>query len=493
MGLNKALKYLLFVTAIILCQLNLLGQDRINDSLKLALKNAKHDTVRCNILNVLIELEGDDNIWPVYNKQLEDIARKNLSNNDVSRKTYLKHFASAMNNKGFLANQKGDIPGALECFHKCIEVYQQIGDKQGMATSLNNLAYVYHKQGDIKAALDYHHKGLKICEEIGNKITIGTALNNIGLIYYYLGDLKQALVYYQKSVKYRTETGDKAGLGATYNNIGMIYSKQNDSENAIEYYKKGMASYEDAGDKSGIAASLNNIGLFYDTQGNYTLALEYFSKSFNIVEELGDKNGIMHSLNNLAGTNLKIGQTEKALVFAKKGMEIAKEMGFPETIKQLAIRLKNIFQKQNKHKEAFEMYELEIKMRDSINNEETQKAAVKKQLQYTYEKKEAVAQKAHEKELEKQQAVADEKQRRQAIVIWSVVVGLILVIGFAGYVFKTLRVTRKQKLLIEIKSREVEEKQKEILDSIHYAKRIQTALIPSEKYIHKSLNRLKKS
>ena len=84
-------------------------------------------------------------------------------------------------------------------------------------------------------------------------------------------------------------------------------------------------------------------------------------------------------------------------------------------------------------------------------------------------------------------------------MIGSVAIGLLLVIIFAGYVFKTLRVTRKQKVFIEIKNREtelqkkeIEEKQKEILDSIHYAKRIQTALIPSDKYIDKCLHRMQK-
>ncbi len=38
----------------------------------------------------------------------------------------------------------------------------------------------------------------------------------------------------------------------------------------------------------------------------------------------------------------------------------------------------------------------------------------------------------------------------------------------------------------------VEEKQKEILDSIHYAKRIQNALMPNEKYIERKINDLKK-
>ena len=35
-----------------------------------------------------------------------------------------------------------------------------------------------------------------------------------------------------------------------------------------------------------------------------------------------------------------------------------------------------------------------------------------------------------------------------------------------------------------------DEKQKEILDSIRYAKRIQQALLPNEKYIERNLNKL---
>ena len=66
---------------------------------------------------------------------------------------------------------------------------------------------------------------------------------------------------------------------------------------------------------------------------------------------------------------------------------------------------------------------------------------------------------------------------------------LILVIGFAVFAYRSF--LQKQKANIEItKQKEIiEEKQKEILDSIHYAKRIQTALLPSEKYIGRNLNR----
>jgi hypothetical protein len=79
-----------------------------------------------------------------------------------------------------------------------------------------------------------------------------------------------------------------------------------------------------------------------------------------------------------------------------------------------------------------------------------------------------------------------------------------LVLLLAGFIFRSLRITRKQKNIIELQKNKVEEqkqkvehqkhlveeKQKEILDSIHYAKRIQQSLLPTEKYIERHLNRL---
>ncbi len=55
--------------------------------------------------------------------------------------------------------------------------------------------------------------------------------------------------------------------------------------------------------------------------------------------------------------------------------------------------------------------------------------------------------------------------------------------------FKSSKIESSMRI-IEKQKHEVEEKQKEILDSIHYAKRIQNALITNEKYIDKTLNDL---
>jgi hypothetical protein len=71
------------------------------------------------------------------------------------------------------------------------------------------------------------------------------------------------------------------------------------------------------------------------------------------------------------------------------------------------------------------------------------------------------------------------------------------VIAFSGFVFNRFRVTQKQKSIIEKQKTlvdeafaQLEEKNREVMDSIHYAKRIQTALLPNEKYIERKLNQL---
>jgi hypothetical protein len=53
-------------------------------------------------------------------------------------------------------------------------------------------------------------------------------------------------------------------------------------------------------------------------------------------------------------------------------------------------------------------------------------------------------------------------------------------------------IIENQKVLVDEAFAQLEEKNNEVMDSIHYAKRIQTALMPNEKYIEKTLNRLSK-
>ena len=123
-------------------------------------------------------------------------------------------------------------------------------------------------------------------------------------------------------------------------------------------------------------------------------------------------------------------------------------------------------------------------------------------MNFEFEKKEA--------ELKTEQdkkdiiSIADKKRQKLLLLLGSCI--LVLVAVFAVFMYRRFKITQRQKQVIDtayaeldIKNKEielqkkiVEEHHKEVMDSIRYAKRIQTALITSEKYINNALNRLMK-
>ena len=140
---NKLRNIFGLLIGLIFCS-GLSAQDKTTDSLKQALKTAKHDTTRCNILNELIEAESDDKIWPIYNEQLLKLAEKGAASSSTPTTTfYLIHLAGALNNVGYLASLQGDIPKALEYYHRSLKIKEEIKDKSGIAYSLQIIGLIY--------------------------------------------------------------------------------------------------------------------------------------------------------------------------------------------------------------------------------------------------------------------------------------------------------------------------------------------------------------
>ena len=67
-----------------------------------------------------------------------------------------------------------------------------------------------------------------------------------------------------------------------------------------------------------------------------------------------------------------------------------------------------------------------------------------------------------------------------------------LVLVLAIFIFRGYRQKQKANVLISEQKQLIEEKQKDIIDSINYAKRIQQSQLPTEKYINKNLKRMQK-
>jgi tetratricopeptide (TPR) repeat protein len=479
----------------------LFGQSSPED-LKNKLKQAKNDTSRIILLSELSEICDVQEIL-LYAEPCLQLCEKALASGPEGKQKnfYLDHLSGAYNNLGFLAQSQGDISKAITYYEKSLKIKEEIKDKEGSAMLLNNIGSIYLSQGDIPAALDHIHKSFAIREGIGDTVGIAQNLNNLGYIYHTQGDIPKALEYYNQSLKIQQSIGDLKGVSYSLNNIGLIYDEKGNKAKALDYYQQSLAIQTKIRDKDGISQSLNNIGNIYSRLNNTEKALDYFKKSLEIAKETKMKERIAYVNNSIAAALVQSGRTSEALPYAIHSMSTAQELGFPQNIYRAATTLREIYKKQGKFKEALEMYTIEVQMRDSITNAETKKATVRKQFQYEYDKKAAAdstknaeAQKVKNAQLLAQQAQL-KQEKTQRFMLYG---GLIIIIVFLAFVLNRFRVTQKQKAIIEDQKmlvdkayEELHQKNKEVTDSIYYARRIQSSLLPTEKYIIKVLNKKK--
>lgn len=390
--------------------------------------------------------------------------------------------ASALNNLGSTFNQQGKYHEALKYHFRSLAIKKEIGNQQGMATSLNNIGYVYLNQVNTAKSLEYFHQSLKIREEIGDKRGVAGSLINLGTMYYHQQDQEKALEYYFRCVEILKEIDDQRRMAYAYINIGHIFSDQRKTEEAREYFNKSLEICEKMNYPLGLADVLNNLGAIHLQQMEITEALNSFDKALEIYRQVDSKKGIASTINNKAKTYLSAKDYSKAIRLANEAMVIAKETDLNLEIKNASQTLYLCYEKLGNNQKAYDMFRLYISVRDTILSEENQKQAIRQEIKYSYDKQAAAdsiqaaeAQKVMNAQIAAQKAqISQEKTQRLALYG-----GLFMLVLFGGFMYNRFRVTRQQKVLIELQKEEVEEKNKEILDSINYAKRIQTAILPA--------------
>ncbi len=471
------------------------AQNRNLDSIRLCLKNINQDTNRLRNLNLLAsEMK---NIKPdtaiLLATQALFLSQKLLLSSKIEISNHAKkHQANAQQLLGTCNMIQGAFEVALEHTLIAIELWDELSKcddarlakngKIGKARCYGTMANIYNGQTNYPKALTFYLKGLKLSEELGQKQAVANIYANVASLYSNQTEYQKALQYYFKALKINQETKSRDTEAYVLGNIGTVYQSLRNYKLAIEYYAKSLAISEELGLKQSVAYNLDNIGNVYEELGEYENALDYLFKALKLSDELQIKPLIAHLNSNIGSVYIYTKNYKESEKYLNKAITISREIGDMDAACSIELIFSQLYDSSNVPKLALEHFKKHIELKDTIYSEENSRQLVRSEMNYEFEKKEAVMKETQEKE----RAIAEEKNRFQKIVITAVAGGLFLVIIFAFIVFRTLKQTRLQKYIIE-------EKQKEILDSIYYARKIQRALITNEKYINKSLSRLQKN
>jgi tetratricopeptide (TPR) repeat protein len=403
--------------------------------------------------------------------------------------------ANIYGNYSTIYHEKGDLEKALPYYHLQLQAFKQLKDTSETAGALYGMGMLYSSQGNIPLAIQCHADALKMYELKDEKPKIALEFYSLGQIYGSQGDAAKQKEYATRALQMFKQVNDLWGIALLHGYFGSIEMKDKNFSKALSYFRKNLQIYMGSqmpdgskGDKWGIANSLEFIGNAYDKMEQNDSALFYYEKALAIREETVYNGGIVSSLTDMADLYFKLKNYKEAEKNGLRALKLSQELGSPGYIRRSSKLLRNIYKLGGRFEKAYEMFEIFSNMKDSMMNESNRKAAYKQQLNYEFELKQAEVKAESEK---KDSEIAADKQKQQ-LILYSVSGGFILVIIFSGFLWRSYREKKKANVEITKQKQVIEIKQKEIIDSINYAKRIQQSLLPNETVFEKGLNPDKK-
>lgn len=404
--------------------------------------------------------------------------------------------AQALNNIALTYQNQGSIADAITYYERSLSLRKSMNDKKGMAQIYNNLGVSCQNLGSLSRAIDYYLKAMSIREELKDQKGLAAGYNNLGLLFLKQGDLKKAMEYHQKSLNIREALKDEKAIAESLHNLALVYCQQRDYVSAQALLEKALVKFSSQNYAAGIASAYSNLGRIFTESGKTKEAIDYFQQSLEILDKNGDQRGQSFALNSMAHLEMNLGNIQKALLHARQALHISETMGYTEHIMNASNCLAQIYQRMGNYKDAYDMHVLFKQMSDSLSGESNRKAALQKEFQYLSDKR-AAADSVKAAEAEKVFTATLSQERTQKYALYG---GIGLVLLFSGFLWSRYRIIRSQKKTIESQKLMVDEayhklheRNKEVMDSIRYAKRIQQSLLTNHQYIERQLDRLRKN
>ncbi len=401
-------------------------------------------------------------------------------------------------NKVILLNRiGGSVKDSAQMFfytNASIELSKKLGYVKGDARA-NEVRGNYYliKELNYSKGNFYYTEAHRLHKSIGNNPGISRAYRIFARINSIFKNYSKALEHLHQSEHYDLESKDIQALNADYQTIAEIYLNVPDFDSAYFYLNKSneLGYHTDAS----AAVYFMNLVSVYIGKMQLDSAELYIHKTDSVYLLLKNPFGIIWNKMNTGQVELLRGNYKNAIINLKVAYDSAEIWRSGDMLTNVFPIIIEAYEKNGDFKNGFALQKEWFKLKDSLMANEISNSITSQQLNYQQQEKDKLA----FLEKEKQDAIDENEKRKQSVLLWSVVFGLGVVIVFAAFVLRSNNQKKKANLIILLQKEEVEhqkslieEKQKEILDSIQYAKFIQNSLMPTEKYIEKKLNDLKK-
>jgi serine phosphatase RsbU (regulator of sigma subunit) len=440
------------------------------------------------------------------------------------------------------AYKKIDPDSAVYWVNKAIALSKKINSEKYIVLSYHSKGFHYKSIGESQTALDTILYAYSLSKGSEKKTNLVSICQDLGVLYRIVGNFDKSVLYFQEALKQAELTKNKKGMYNAYNSLANTYSQMgmskkavHDLERALQFYDKAYV-YADSSNKSVISmikgnsgVALFNMGILKSDSTFLLRAKDCYMEALSYKVQLNDSLGMSQCYGNIAGAyhelcNIKPLQTY--LNIAKKYYELAIAIGrkmesntmyhdvlnygthlglmgrlkkdkslvklavenlkkalvdaekFGDVLNVMVIHgsLASCYQDLGMHEISNSHLNRFVSLKDTILSQENKQIAEELAAKYESDLKDT-----ENNSLKNEAVLREEVISKKSTTINLMIIGSVLLLGLIILVFisrqkinKARQLTEKQKLIIE-------EKNKEITDSINYAKRLQNAILTTDK------------
>ncbi len=470
---------LLLIIFVLLCVSSAQGTNV--DSLESILSGSSDTKTRYDALSeILAHYQGEG-----QQKKAIELANKHLSGFDENSREKCAIYLTIADNYSDLHESKK----AEEFYNKCINLAKKNQFHVEWYSGQRYLAYNYLSEGEFSKGLDLFNSNLDLSLEHlkTDSSYIMNAYNDIGSVHYYTADYFNCAQNWEKNLKYAARNGDIRSEASTLSNLGLVYISLEKYGKADTYLKRSVQLSDSLGLTANLMNAYTNLGKLYFHLKDYRKAENYLLESQKIVEKSGDIKSTINGLNNLGEVLIKNQQYENGKKYIEQAIKLAERYDLVDYKSNALYNLADYYSERNDYATAYELLDSVLGLKDAYLSAEKIKQISELETKYKLKQKEDSLQlsiqginlsKVKQDLAEENERKALEKSKKDRLLLIGSLILLCLAGGLIFLVVRSSRQRKKANLKLESQKKIIEQRNKDITDSIEYAKNLQTAILP---------------
>jgi len=398
---------------------------------------------------------------------------------------------------------KSDLDLSMSFAVQTLSHAKDMDYEEGIITATNLVGNCYTRQGEYEIAIEKYIESSEFAIQAKDTFLISQAYNNIGAIHLYIENYEKSIEYFKKALTLKKLVASPITIAYNTSNVGEAFRRNEQLDSAEVYFMRAYTVFKDADDTRGLATTLNNIGNIYAIQENYETAIQYYEESLIYKREMNKPRDFAVACNNLGEMYFELKNYSRSLEYYKTSEQHALKSESLIEIKTAYKGLSKVLEVNGKWKESLAYFKKYNQLSDSLLNIEKASSIADFEEKYqSIEKEKEIVKLEAEKEkehlygiqkdlefdkIEKEKDLETKANEFKSVIIISSIVVLLLLVIVVFIIAKRNNEKKKDNKILTTKNHEIEQKSREILDSINYAKRIQNAILPPSAKVDKYL------